>query len=314
MGYGKLTLCGYLVLWYIMMELLLSDPPCGLCSLCRLDPRINRSRHRNKLRKELEPGHDVCLRKPDLGPGLVIRFASFGPFLPLLAYFFLSFLLFCPPCLRLSSWRTICCYSHQTFLSLSSIPFVSSSPRSCCPSLNLHCSLTLPQEVSCAEKGAHAGLLPAKERSGTHLFGPPSPPYSFCSHCRFLLRALCRWPRPADRISEGFWDTALQPWRERTAAVTSRPQLHFLLPSSSPFLQLSHRRPKYSWCMWRRWQLDSILISQGCILRCYSWSVSIFYSELILSNPTKKWDNLLFFGNHCSCGRPHCCMQTPSSR
>jgi len=85
----------------------------------------------------------------------------------------------------------------------------------------------LPQEASRSETEPRWIASCQKCVLGHILFGPPPPPPLVASS--FLLRAPCRWLRPADRISEEFLaerhlSLSLWLWSERerahTAAVT----------------------------------------------------------------------------------------------
>lgn len=110
----------------------------------------------------------------------------------------LVLLLFYPRCLNLLFWHTIRCCSHHTFLSVSPLPFFSSLCR--CQLLNLPALLSNPATGSfLCWKGAHAGLLPAKERCGTRLFGPPSS----SSSSLLLLPSLLPPPAPVQMVEAG---------------------------------------------------------------------------------------------------------------
>ena len=164
---------------------------------------------------------------------LIICFPSCSPFLPPFASLFSPLV----PAIRLHFFSPRChTPSAAALIRLSTLPCLVCVLLLSVNKPSRRHSLTLPQEVSCAETEPTLDCFLPKCVVGHVCLGPllpsPPPPPPFCSPCCFLLWALCRWLRPADRISEGFWQssTSLQPWREHTAAMTSRPGLHCCPP------------------------------------------------------------------------------------
>lgn len=245
------------------------------------------SQNRHEQEQAFRADHDVPLCELHFSSGLLsvslpVRLSFLFLHLCLDLSFLLSAFIFSPRCLTLSAAALIA-------LSFLFPLFLFSSVSCCCLLINLPASLSnLTAGSFLCWNGAHAGLLPAKVRCGTRLFGPPS-----SSSSSSLLLPLLLPPLGSVQMAEAgrpdlggvLAEQHLSPALERAYRSHDLATRAALLPAPASLLsQVSHKRRTYSWCFLCRWQFDSILIESQWCRQKYSSASKIYSCYIVQIN------------------------------